>query len=579
MFASTSQRNDDGLRASYNISLLIAKSGKPYTIGEKLIFPAVEEVLKTVLRKPTFDIIKRIPLSNNTVERRIDEMSSDIESFLCNYLQTTHFSIQLDESTLPDNAALLLAYVRFIMNQEIDEELLFVRTLITDTKGESIFHVLKDYFIEKAIPLSNIISVATDGAPAMVGQVQVSKTKVWQTLRPRVQALQPDDFPARVRFCEWLLHQHDNNPDFLKCILVTDESTFTRNGVNNFRNTHVRSFSTNIFGECLGWHDFSRNILPSLLEDVPLSVRQSIRLTNEQPLQIIEFYYQNSCSVKRVHRALLPIYGQFGRPAEGAIRKLVIKFRTQFILLDIKPPTRRRRVMTEENIAAVSASVSDDREMSIRRRSQQLGICYSTTWKILRQDLDVKPYKIQLVQELKPHDLPQRFQFAHFWLNGYVNKQNCRIWSEDQPEALQELPMHPEKITVWCGLQAGGIIGPYFFKDDNGRNVTVNGERYQLDLADMWFQQDGATCHTAHETMALLSCDLTPLDYFLWGHVKANIYGDKPATIDALEANIEAFIREIPADMLERVCQNWTLCMGHLKRSRGPHLHEITFKH
>ncbi|CAH1984688.1 unnamed protein product [Acanthoscelides obtectus] len=123
MFASTSQRNDD------------AKSGKPHTIGEKLILTAVEEVLKTVLHKPASDIIKRIPLSNNTVERRIDEISSDIESFLCNYLQTTQFSIQLDESTLPDNAALLLAYVRFIMNQEIYEELLFARTLITDTKA------------------------------------------------------------------------------------------------------------------------------------------------------------------------------------------------------------------------------------------------------------------------------------------------------------------------------------------------------------------------------------------------------------------------------------------------------------
>lgn len=99
MFASTSQRNDDGLRASYNTSLLIAKSGKSHTIGEKLILPVVEEVLKIVLHKPASDIIKRIPLSNNTVERRIDEMSSDIESFLCNYLQTTHFSIQLDEST------------------------------------------------------------------------------------------------------------------------------------------------------------------------------------------------------------------------------------------------------------------------------------------------------------------------------------------------------------------------------------------------------------------------------------------------------------------------------------------------
>ncbi|CAH1997531.1 unnamed protein product [Acanthoscelides obtectus] len=140
MFASTSQRNDDGLRASYNISLLIAKSVKPHTIGEKLILPAVEEVLKTVLHKPASDIIKRIPLSNNTVERRIDEMSSGIESFLCNYLQTTHFSIQLDESTLPDNAALLLAYVRFIMNQEIYEELLSARTLITDTK---VLHINK----------------------------------------------------------------------------------------------------------------------------------------------------------------------------------------------------------------------------------------------------------------------------------------------------------------------------------------------------------------------------------------------------------------------------------------------------
>ncbi|XP_056636253.1 SCAN domain-containing protein 3-like [Diorhabda sublineata] len=170
MFTLTSQRNDDGFRASYNISLLIAKSGKPHTIGEQLILPAVEEVIKTVLHKPAFDIIKKIPLSNNSVQRRIDEMSDDIENFLCIYLQTTHFSIQLDESTLPGNEALLLAYVRFIMDQNIHEELLFARTLVTDNKGESIFHVLRDYFIEKEIPLSNIISVATDGAPAMVGR-------------------------------------------------------------------------------------------------------------------------------------------------------------------------------------------------------------------------------------------------------------------------------------------------------------------------------------------------------------------------------------------------------------------------
>ncbi|GFT91296.1 putative DD41D transposase [Trichonephila clavipes] len=136
---------------------------------------------------------------------------------------------------------------------------------------------------------------------------------------------------------------------------------------------------------------------------------------------------------------------------------------------------------------------------------------------------------------------------AHFWLNGYVNKQNCRIWSEANPQVYVETPLHPEKLTVWCALWAGGIIGPYFFKNDEGHNVTVNGDRYRAmitnffipelnnhDVQELWFQQDGATCHTARDTIDLLkdtfgdrlishfepvnwpprSCDLTPLDYF-----------------------------------------------------------------
>ncbi|GFU20893.1 putative transposable element [Trichonephila clavipes] len=96
---------------------------------------------------------------------------------------------------------------------------------------------------------------------------------------------------------------------------------------------------------------------------------------------------------------------------------------------------------------------------------------------------------------------------AHFWLNGYVNKQNCRIWSEANHKVYVETPLHPEKLTVWCALWAGGIIGPYFFKSDEGHNVTVNGDRYRAmitnffipelnnhDVQELWFQQDGATC-------------------------------------------------------------------------------------
>ncbi|GFX28367.1 DUF4817 domain-containing protein [Trichonephila clavipes] len=89
---------------------------------------------------------------------------------------------------------------------------------------------------------------------------------------------------------------------------------------------------------------------------------------------------------------------------------------------------------------------------------------------------------------------------AHFWLNGYVNKQNCRIWSEANPQVYVETPLHPEKLTVWCALWAGGIIGPYFFKNDESHNVTVNGDRYRAmitnffipelnnhDVQELWF--------------------------------------------------------------------------------------------
>ncbi|GFV12275.1 transposable element Tc3 transposase [Trichonephila clavipes] len=92
---------------------------------------------------------------------------------------------------------------------------------------------------------------------------------------------------------------------------------------------------------------------------------------------------------------------------------------------------------------------------------------------------------------------------AHFWLNGYVNKQNCRIWSEANPQVYVETPLHPEKLTVWGALWAGGIIGLYFFKNDKGHNVTVNGDRYKAmitnffipelnnhDVQELWFQQD-----------------------------------------------------------------------------------------
>ncbi|GFV31273.1 hypothetical protein TNCV_1640251 [Trichonephila clavipes] len=74
------------------------------------------------------------------------------------------------------------------------------------------------------------------------------------------------------------------------------------------------------------------------------------------------------------------------------------------------------------------------------------------------------------------------------------------------------------------------------------------------------------------------SCDLTPLDYFLWGYVKSLVYADKPQTLDHLEDNIHRVIADIRPQMLEKVIENWTSRLDYIRASRGSPMPEIIFK-
>ena len=106
--------------------------------------PAVKEVLKTVLpHKSCYSVIKSIPLSNDTVRRRIDEMSADVEHKLCNTLRNAEFSLQLDDSTLPGNESLLLGYVRFVHNEVLCEELAIALTANTIREEKEYFRKSK----------------------------------------------------------------------------------------------------------------------------------------------------------------------------------------------------------------------------------------------------------------------------------------------------------------------------------------------------------------------------------------------------------------------------------------------------
>lgn len=209
--------------------------------------------------------------------------------------------------------------------------------------------------------------------------------------------------------------------------------------------------------------------------------------------------------------------------------------------------TRRKRgsartVRTPTNIERVRVAVGTSPRRSVRRHSAALGMSTRSVRRMLRLDLHFHPYKLQVVQALNDTDFAGRRQFcetllrmiegddefvhnlwmsdeAHFHLSGYVNKQNFRYWSNENPYQLHQRPLHSTKVTVWCALSSMGIIGPFFFEDERGHAVTVNANRYsemlrsffipkvrELGLTnETFFQQDGATSHTARASMTVVN--------------------------------------------------------------------------
>ena len=72
----------NAVSASYDVSLLIAKSGKPHTIAEELILPAAKAIASRMHGDKVSKCFDLIPLSNTTVKRRIEDMSENVKNQL-----------------------------------------------------------------------------------------------------------------------------------------------------------------------------------------------------------------------------------------------------------------------------------------------------------------------------------------------------------------------------------------------------------------------------------------------------------------------------------------------------------------
>ncbi len=315
-------------------------------------------------------------------------------------------------------------------------------------------------------------------------------------------------------------------------------------------------------------------------------------------------------------------------PSRNTLNLWVRNFRETASAGKKKPPGLARSVRTPENAARVQNALVTSPTRSARKQASSLGVSRTSFRRILR-DLSFHPYKILITQELKPTDYGQRLKFAqtmkrklqsgeiersnllisdeaHFHLNEFVNKQNCRYYAVDHPKLIHEKPLHSPRVTVWCAVAEWGIVGPYFFEGNvNTESYTQMLHQFLIPelkrrrkLKSTIFQQDGATCHTSKITMAMLrrvfgtrlisrftkfgwpprSPDMSTCDFFLWGYLKSRVYVTKPRTLEQLKTNIRREIGLINKAMLKRVYENFEKRLEDCIETEGHHLTGVIFR-
>jgi len=351
--------------------------------------------------------------------------------------------------------------------------------------------------------------------------------------------------------------------------------------------------------------------------------------TLEERKFLLESYHARGKNITLALRCWSSRFKNRPKPSRQTVMDLIEKFeRTGSLANEERAPSVLRTSRTPDNVGKLRDVIINAPTTSVRKASQSIQISEASTWRMMRKDLKMFPYKIQIKQSLSDVAIKRRLDFAnkmlikideenfdiskiifsdeaHFWLGGYVNKQNYRIWGTEQPNSIVTRPLHPQKLTIWCGLCAEGLVGPYVF------NETIDGQDYQRmiterlipDLEDRgwidgyYFQQDGAPAHTARETIDLLasrfgnrlisqkcpggiewppySPDLSPLDFYLWGYIKDRTYRNNPKTLEEVARNIEAAIENVTTENLIAVVQNFELRLRHLIAMDGQHIETI----
>lgn len=201
--------------------------------------------------------------------------------------------------------------------------------------------------------------------------------------------------------------------------------------------------------------------------------------------------------------------------------------------------------------------------------SRRFNVSQYFAWSVIHNE-GKYPYHLHRVQELTDPDKPARVAFCNWLLAerptilftdeatfgrvGLFNTHNEHLWSYENPH--QPRPHHFQhrfSVNVWAGIVNSTLLGPVFLERLNGETylqfltetLPVLLEDVPLaTLRGMYYQHDGAPAHFARAVREALnmeypgrwigrggarawpprSPDITPMDFYLWGHVKSLVY-------------------------------------------------------
>lgn len=274
--------------------------------------------------------------------------------------------------------------------------------------------------------------------------------------------------------------------------------------------------------------------------------------------------------------------------------------------------------------------VEDNPNISTRRLAAELNVSHPLIWRILREQ-QLYPYHIQRVQVLAPLDYDARRIFCHWVLrklaetpnfaaqvlfsdeagfsrDGIFNFHNSHVWADENPHAVVELH-HQNRfsLNVWLAIFGDCLIGPVFLPNRLTGQVYLDFLRNELPVLledvplfnrlNLWFMHDGAPAHFSIVVRNFLnqeynerwigrggptawpprSPDLTPLDFYVWGHLKQLVYARSVNNLEELRQRIVNCCEEIrrTPGIFERVRRSFIRRCESCLEMNGGHVEQL----